>query len=102
MLSWMSFWLNIDATPARISLGILTVLTISTNGNLSVGMAQRVSYIRAIDVWNSVCLILVFAAVLEYAYICVAVRVHERRKEEFYSSQNGVNIVDGHTKVRYN
>jgi hypothetical protein len=49
MLSWMSFWLNIDATPARISLGILTVLTISTNGNLSVGMGQRVSYVRAIE-----------------------------------------------------
>jgi hypothetical protein len=44
-------------------------------------------------------LILVFAAVVEYAYICVAVRVHERRKEEFYSTQNGVNGVDGHTKV---
>jgi hypothetical protein len=47
-------------------------------------------------------LILVFAAVLEYAYICVAVRVHERRKEEFYSTQNGVNGIDGHTKVGYN
>jgi hypothetical protein len=33
---------------------------------------------------------------------CVAVRVHERRKEEFYSTQNGVNGVDGHTKVGYN
>jgi hypothetical protein len=29
-------------------------------------------------------------------------RVHERRKEEFYSTQNGVNGVDGHTKVGYN
>jgi len=38
-------------------------------------------------------LILVFAAVVEYAYICVAVRVHESRKEEFYSTQNGVNGV---------
>lgn len=29
-LSWVSFWLNIDAVPARISLGLLTVLTMTT------------------------------------------------------------------------
>jgi uncharacterized membrane protein (DUF485 family) len=69
ILSWVSYWLNTDAIPARVSLGILTVLTVSSSGNINVGMSQRVSYIRAIDVWNAACLILVFAAVVEYAYV---------------------------------
>ncbi|WAR00425.1 GLRA2-like protein [Mya arenaria] len=30
ILSWVSFWLDIDAVPARISLGLLTVLTMTT------------------------------------------------------------------------
>ena len=45
-LSWVSFWINIDAVPARISLGVLTVLTLTTQ---SVGVSMslpRVSYIK--------------------------------------------------------
>lgn len=91
VLSWVSFWLNIDAAPARVSLGILTVLTISTNGNLSVGMSQQVSYIRAIDIWNSVCLFLVFGAMVEYAYVCVIARVQQRRKRERLHSNISLN-----------
>ena len=80
MLAWVSYWLNTDAIPARVSLGILTVLTLSYSGNMSVGMSQRVSYIRAIDVWNATCLILVFATVVKYAYV-------RRRKESVCSDK---------------
>ncbi|XP_063414370.1 glycine receptor subunit alpha-3-like [Mytilus trossulus] len=99
MLSWLSFWLDVDAIPARISLGILTVLTISSNGNMSVSMAQRVSYIRAIDIWNSVCLILVFCAVMEYAYVCVSVRVHQRRKSE--TSSSDIEICNNNKQMKH-
>ena len=34
VLSWVNFWLDIDAIPARISLGLLSVLTMTT---MSVG-----------------------------------------------------------------
>ena len=30
ILSWISFWINMDAIPARISLGVTTVLTMAT------------------------------------------------------------------------
>ena len=30
IMSWVSFWINIDGVPARVSLGLLTVLTITT------------------------------------------------------------------------
>ena len=29
MMSWLSFWINIESVPARINLGLLTVVTIT-------------------------------------------------------------------------
>ena len=33
VLSWVSFWIDIDAVPARITLGLLTVLTMTTQSS---------------------------------------------------------------------
>lgn len=94
MLSWVSFWLNTDAIPARVSLGILTVLTVSSSGHQGVGLLQRVSYIRAIDMWNFVCLFFVFAAMIEYAYIAMISRVDMRKKLRQHKIINfGVSII---------
>ncbi|XP_033742235.1 glycine receptor subunit alphaZ1-like [Pecten maximus] len=74
MLSWVSFWVDAEATPARISLGVLTVLTITTQGSGARSQLPRVSYIKAIDVWMATCLMFVFASLLEFAYINVLSR----------------------------
>ncbi|XP_041375258.1 gamma-aminobutyric acid receptor subunit alpha-2-like isoform X1 [Gigantopelta aegis] len=81
MLSWVSFWIDIDAIPARVSLGLLTVLTMTTHSTGVHSMLPRVSYIKAIDVWMAACLIFVFAALLEFAYVNVQTRVEKRRRE---------------------
>ena len=31
ILSWVSFWINVDASPARVSIGLLTVLTTASD-----------------------------------------------------------------------
>ena len=33
MLSWISFWLTVNSVPGRISLGVLTVLTMTTQSS---------------------------------------------------------------------
>ncbi|XP_046585185.1 glycine receptor subunit alpha-4-like isoform X3 [Haliotis rubra] len=80
MLSWVSFWIDIDAIPARVSLGLLTVLTMTTQSTGARNSLPRVSYVKAIDVWMAMCLGFVFAALLEFAYVNVQNRVERRRR----------------------
>ncbi|XP_076446586.1 glycine receptor subunit alphaZ1-like [Babylonia areolata] len=80
VLSWVSFWLDIDAVPARISLGLLTVLTMTTQSASARSNLPRVSYVKAIDVWMAMCLLFVFAALIEFAYVNVNARVERRRQ----------------------
>jgi len=74
ILSWVSFWINVDASPARVSLGLLTVLTTTTMSGGARASLPRVSYIKAIDVWMIVCLVFVFASLIEYAIVNVLAR----------------------------
>lgn len=74
ILSWVSFWISIEATPARVPLGLLTVLTITTQAGGANSSLPRVSYIKAIDVWMLTCLIFVFSALLEFAIVNVLSR----------------------------
>ncbi|XP_054894769.1 gamma-aminobutyric acid receptor subunit gamma-1 isoform X3 [Poeciliopsis prolifica] len=66
VLSWVSFWINKDAVPARTSLGITTVLTMTTLSTISRKSLPKVSYITAMDLFVSVCFIFTFAALMEY------------------------------------
>ncbi|XP_052791563.1 glycine receptor subunit alpha-2-like [Mya arenaria] len=74
VLSWVSFWVDHDAVPARISLGVLTVLTMTTQSSGARQSLPQVSYVKAIDVWMFTCLIFVFVALIEYSYVNVVAR----------------------------
>ncbi|XP_029826465.3 glycine receptor subunit alpha-1 [Ixodes scapularis] len=66
-LSWLTFWLDVSAVPARITLGVTSILTLATQVVQSRSSLPPVDYIKAVDVWLFVCLVMVFASLLEYA-----------------------------------
>lgn len=81
MLSWVSFWLDRTAAPARVSLGITTVLTMvtfiwSTNASL-----PKISYIKGIDVYLVTCFVMTFCSVIEYGMVSFVHRQNEKRKK---------------------
>ena len=79
VLSWVSFWLSYDAVPARISLGVLTVLTMTTMASGMAPHLPRVSYVKAMDVWLSTCQFFVFAALIEFAFVNWLTRKETKR-----------------------
>uniref|UniRef100_A0AAN0N7B7 Glutamate-gated chloride ion channel n=1 Tax=Polyphagotarsonemus latus TaxID=1204166 RepID=A0AAN0N7B7_9ACAR len=92
IVSWVSFWLDPNAIPARVSLGVTTLLTMATQISGINASLPPVSYTKAIDVWTGVCLTFVFGALLEFALVNYASRkdAHRmiRKKNEFNSKSN--------------
>ncbi|KAG8505952.1 Gamma-aminobutyric acid receptor subunit epsilon [Galemys pyrenaicus] len=69
MLSWVSFWIRKDSAPARTSLGITSVLTMTTLGSFTRKHFPRVSYITALDFYIAVCFVFCFCALMEFAVL---------------------------------
>jgi len=94
MLSWVGFWINRNSDPARVSLGVTTVLTMTTISAMSRQIS--VSYLKAIDVWYAACLVFVFGALLEYAFVNEFVR-HEKHKSEHVPSASTDQVIMHYT-----
>ncbi|PWA18609.1 hypothetical protein CCH79_00005548, partial [Gambusia affinis] len=93
VLSWLSFWINPDASAARVPLesyssfsctfltdkvicapryaGILSVLSLSSECTSLASELPKVSYVKAIDIWLIACLLFGFASLVEYAVVQV-------------------------------
>uniref|UniRef100_A0A6G1SH18 Gamma-aminobutyric acid receptor subunit beta n=1 Tax=Aceria tosichella TaxID=561515 RepID=A0A6G1SH18_9ACAR len=82
MISWVSFWLHRNATPARVALGVMTVLTMTTLMSSTNAALPKISYVKSIDVFLGTCFIMVFAALLEYASVgYIGKRIAMKRKQ---------------------
>lgn len=64
VISWVSFWLNRGATPARVGLGVTTVLTMTTLISSTNSALPKISYVKSIDVYLAACFFMVFASLL--------------------------------------
>ncbi|VDM32854.1 unnamed protein product [Hydatigera taeniaeformis] len=79
MVSWLSFYVSVDAAPARVPLGLLSLLGLLTQASSITGNLPRVSYIKAIDLWLIFSIIFVIGVLVEYAIAITMLR--QKRKE---------------------
>ncbi|XP_078609090.1 glycine receptor subunit alpha-4-like [Branchiostoma floridae x Branchiostoma japonicum] len=68
VMSWVSFWIDPRSVPARVGLGITTVLTMTSQSTRTAPMPQ-VSYARAVDVWLVACELFTCGVLLEFAIV---------------------------------
>ncbi|KAG9339840.1 hypothetical protein JZ751_022342 [Albula glossodonta] len=104
VLSWVSFWINKDAVPARTSLGITTVLTMTTLSTISRKSLPKVSYVTAMDLFVSVCFIFTFAALMEYGTLHYFTSNRQTKKTKASNTQKStvVNIRPGTSLLQMN
>uniref|UniRef100_A0A914WIV6 Neurotransmitter-gated ion-channel transmembrane domain-containing protein n=1 Tax=Plectus sambesii TaxID=2011161 RepID=A0A914WIV6_9BILA len=81
LISWMSFWLDPRAAPARISLTITTLLTLTTMSNGARQDLPQVSYVKALDIWLAFCQGLIFLVLLEYTWVSFYITRREKNCE---------------------
>nr|XP_029481787.1 gamma-aminobutyric acid receptor subunit rho-3-like [Oncorhynchus nerka] len=80
LLSWVSFWIDRRAVPARVSLGITTVLTMSTIITGVSSSMPQVSYVKAVDIYLWTSFLFVFLSVIEYAAVNYCSTLEEMRR----------------------
>ncbi|KAK8783961.1 hypothetical protein V5799_009674 [Amblyomma americanum] len=73
IMSWISFWIKPEAVPARVTLGVTSLLTLCTQHAKSQADLPPVSYIKAIDIFMSSCTVFVFASLMEYAVVNIII-----------------------------
>merc|ERR1711953_442082 len=69
VISWVSFWMDTDSVPGRTTLGVTTLLTVSSKSAGLNAETPQVSYVKAIDVWMGACTAFIFSALLEFTVV---------------------------------
>ncbi|XP_032596387.1 pH-sensitive chloride channel 2 [Drosophila grimshawi] len=68
-ISWVSFWLQADQTPARTMMGCSTLLSFITLSLSQENSLSKVSYVTMSEVWFLVCTAFIFGSLMEFAFV---------------------------------
>uniref|UniRef100_A0A8C3AZ51 Gamma-aminobutyric acid receptor subunit pi n=1 Tax=Cyclopterus lumpus TaxID=8103 RepID=A0A8C3AZ51_CYCLU len=105
VLSWVSFWISLSSVPARICIGVTTVLTMTT-----LMMGARTSlpnancFIKAIDVYLGICFSFIFGALIEYAvahFFIVLTNGYGHHMHDLDDEMNGIiTTISNHNRAK--
>ncbi|XP_050528448.1 glycine receptor subunit alpha-3 isoform X3 [Daktulosphaira vitifoliae] len=102
IMSWVSFWIKPEAAPARVTLGVTSLLTLSTQHAKSQASLPPVSYLKAVDTFMSACTVFVFMALMEYCLVNIVLGDADiaptfSKKTFDFSFRSSIKPIDGHS-----
>ncbi|XP_071450137.1 glycine receptor subunit alpha-2-like [Hetaerina americana] len=69
IISWLSFLIPVEYAAGRLAICMTLLLTLTAMFGAVRSMTPSVSYIKALDIWMVGCILFVFMALAEYAFI---------------------------------
>ena len=95
VLAGLSMWVDANSVPARIGMGVTTILTISTLIQGLKSSLPKVAYLTALDIYLWVCFFFVFSATCEYCLLNywmtldAEIKANEQCANHFYKRDSG-------------
>ncbi|ODM96097.1 Glutamate-gated chloride channel [Orchesella cincta] len=81
--SFITFWLEWNAVPARVMLGVTTMLNFFTTSNGFRSTLPVVSNLTAMNIWDGFSMFFIYASLLEFVFVNYIGRKRPRRPSEF-------------------
>ncbi|KAH9369032.1 hypothetical protein HPB48_002622 [Haemaphysalis longicornis] len=86
-ISWVAFYITMELPQIRVALGCITLLTVLSIASSIRAVTPRVTYVKAVDVWATACIIFIFAELAETTLVNYLIRMrlrpHVMRRVDF-------------------
>ena len=69
LISWISFWLDRKSLPARVTLGVSSILALTMQYANVARSLPKVSYIKGVDLFMMGCVAYIFLSIVELAMV---------------------------------
>ncbi|XP_069156328.1 glycine receptor subunit alpha-4 isoform X1 [Procambarus clarkii] len=88
--SFITFWLEWNAVPARVMIGVTTMLNFFTTSNSFRSTLPVVSNLSAMNVWDSVCMFFIYGSLLEFVVVNYVGRKRPKHNMAYMPGENAV------------
>ncbi|XP_071521650.1 glycine receptor subunit alpha-4 [Panulirus ornatus] len=88
--SFITFWLEWNAVPARVMIGVTTMLNFFTTSNSFRSTLPVVSNLSAMNVWDSVCMFFIYVSLLEFVVVNYVGRKRPKHNMVYMPGENAV------------
>ena len=88
--SFIGFWLQWNAVPARVMIGVTTMLSFFTTSNSFRSTLPVVSNLAAMNMWDSVCMFFIYVSFLEFVVVNYIGRKRPKHNMVYMPGENAV------------
>merc|ERR1712223_1918588 len=82
IVAWLSLFINPEAIPGRVSMVMMTLLTLMAMFSGIRQSTPKVSYVSMLDVWMLMCILFIFLVLIEFAIVISLMRKHQKPNAE--------------------